>query len=179
MHSAETVAEVLKLAESGLGARRIAAQTGLPVRTITDWLAGRTPRGWRSERRPRCELCGAASHRISDAAAYAYLLGAYLGDGHVSTHPRGVFKLRIFLDNAYPQIIDACQAAICALVPSKVNRRRCAGCLRTGLRRLEYSVDCGAQHHLRLAQGRRCPHGRVHWTEALAALRVSLHAAAD
>src|SRR4051812_6900067 len=122
MHPPEIVALVLDLRARGLGARRIAAETGLPVRTVTDWLAGRTPRGWQREQAPRCERCGAASHEISEAAAYAYLLGLYLGDGHVAAHPRGVFKLRIFLDDAYPEIIASCERAIRAVVPNKVNR---------------------------------------------------------
>jgi hypothetical protein len=128
MHSPETVAAVLELHERGLGARRIAAQTGLPIRTITDWLAGRTPRGWQRAQAPGCERCGATSHLISEAAAYAYLLGLYLGDGHVSRHPRGVFKIRIFLDLAYPEIIAACAEAIRALVPNKVSRAAHGGC---------------------------------------------------
>ncbi|HLY50692.1 MAG TPA: hypothetical protein VKR21_16000 [Solirubrobacteraceae bacterium] len=41
-----------------------------------------------------------------------YLLGLYLGDGSIASHPRGVFRLRITLDIAYPGIIDsACCAA--------------------------------------------------------------------
>jgi hypothetical protein len=128
MHTPDTVALVLDLRARGLGARRIAAETGLPVRTITDWLAGRTPRGWKREQAPRCERCGAASHKISEAAAYSYLLGVYLGDGHVSAHPRGVYKLRVFLDDAYPGIIEACERAIAAVVLNKVNRVPRKGC---------------------------------------------------
>ena len=128
MHGAKTVTEVLQLRKSGLGARRISAQTGLPVRTVTDWLAGRTPRRWTAERAGGCERCGAASHLIDDAAAYAYLLGLYLGDGHVSAHARGVYKLRIVLDDAYPGIITACEQAIAALVPNRVNGISRKGC---------------------------------------------------
>jgi len=36
---------------------------------------------------------------------YAYILGAYLGDGCISTHPRS-YALRIFTDNDYPEIIQ-------------------------------------------------------------------------
>src|SRR3954451_10382669 len=128
MHSPDTVALVLDLRARGLGARRIAAQTGLPVRTITDWLAGRTPGGSRGKTGVRCDRSGATSHEISESAAYAYLLGLYLGDGHVSTHPRGVYKLRIFLDDAYPEILASCEEAIRALVPNKVNRAARRGC---------------------------------------------------
>jgi len=127
MHSAETVAEVLQLAESGLGARRISARTGLPVRTITDWLAGRTPRGRSADTKPVCQVCGAASHLIEDPAAYAYLLGLYLGDGYLAVHPKGVFRLRISLDDSYPAIIDSCVIAIERLLPGnkvRVFRRK-------------------------------------------------------
>jgi hypothetical protein len=41
-----------------------------------------------------------------DEEAYAYLLGAYLGDGCISSHPRGVYRLRITCDQKYPDIID-------------------------------------------------------------------------
>jgi hypothetical protein len=37
-------------------------------------------------------------------AAYVYLLGMYLGDGCLSSHPRDVYKLRISLDARYPGI---------------------------------------------------------------------------
>jgi hypothetical protein len=49
--------------------------------------------------------------------AYAYMLGLYLGDGHISSHPRGVFRLRVFLDRAYPVIVDECVAAMSVLAP--------------------------------------------------------------
>jgi hypothetical protein len=45
-------------------------------------------------------------------AAYVYLLGLYLGDGVVSRHPRGVWRLRIYQDNKYPRLIEACGAAM-------------------------------------------------------------------
>jgi hypothetical protein len=35
------------------------------------------------------------------------LLGIYLGDGCISSHPRGVFRLRVYCDEKYPEIIDA------------------------------------------------------------------------
>lgn len=48
---------------------------------------------------------------------YAYLLGLYLGDGCISAHARGVFKLRIKLDVRYPGIISSCEAAMHAVMP--------------------------------------------------------------
>ena len=54
---------------------------------------------------------------------YVYLLGLYLGDGTISRHRRGVFRLRVFLDLRYPEIINACEAAMRVVAPlSKVHR---------------------------------------------------------
>jgi hypothetical protein len=93
-----------------LGARRIARELVIPLSTARDWAAGRLPR---SHHPDRCPTCG---HPIHDFASlpdtYAYLLGLYLGDGCISAHPRGVFRLRIVLDVAYPEIIDEAAAAI-------------------------------------------------------------------
>lgn len=50
--------------------------------------------------------------------AYAYLLGLYLGDGLVSVHPRGVYRLRIFLDRAYPVIVAECSTAMGLVMPA-------------------------------------------------------------
>src|SRR4051812_27189325 len=35
-----------------------------------------------------------------------HLVGLYLGDGCISAHPRGVFRLRVVLDAAYPSTVD-------------------------------------------------------------------------
>jgi hypothetical protein len=45
---------------------------------------------------------------------YAYLLGMYLGDGCIATHPR-TYRLRIFLNRNQPAIIAECARAIDAL----------------------------------------------------------------
>jgi hypothetical protein len=49
-------------------------------------------------------------------AAYAYLLGLYLGDGHVVSTD-GSYRLTIKLDAAYPGIVDAAAAAVAAVMP--------------------------------------------------------------
>ena len=41
-----------------------------------------------------------------DEEAYAYLLGAYLGDGWIWNAPKDVYQLRISCDLRYPDIID-------------------------------------------------------------------------
>jgi hypothetical protein len=118
MHRRETIAEVLELAANGLGARRISQRTGVSTRTVTDWLRGRVPRSF-ADPGAGCRACGQpAAHVFTDLPPlYVYLLGLYLGDGCISSHPRGVFKLRVTLDARYPQIVADCVAAIRAVLP--------------------------------------------------------------
>src|SRR5437868_13491005 len=115
MHDAAAISAVLELRASGLGARRIAARTGIPISTVQEWIRGGTPRAGCG---PRCGTCGAEPHTFADLPReYVYLLGVYLGDGYVAPHPRGVQKLRVFLDAKYDQIIDECTSAIRAVRP--------------------------------------------------------------
>jgi len=105
-YSFREVAAALQLAEGGLEAKEISRRIAVPRRTISDWLNGRIPRG-RLGPDDLCAVCGHAPHEPDDLpAAYAYLLGVYLGDGCISPHPRGVFKLRVCLDARYPGIVS-------------------------------------------------------------------------
>jgi hypothetical protein len=49
--------------------------------------------------------------------AYSYLLGFYLGDGSISSHPRNVYRLRIVTDARYPTVIAECVSAMRAMMP--------------------------------------------------------------
>ena len=55
--------------------------------------------------------------RPADTHSYAYLLGAYLGDGYVANTGRS-FQLVITLDAIYPDIIEECRAAIVLTLPT-------------------------------------------------------------
>jgi hypothetical protein len=54
--------------------------------------------------------------RPADAYSYAYLLGMYLGDGHLANTGRS-FQLRIALDGAYTGIVAECAAAMVLSLP--------------------------------------------------------------
>jgi hypothetical protein len=73
-----------------------------------------------------CPTCGHDVHSYSELPReYAYLLGLYLGDGCISSHPRCVYKLRVVLDVKYPGIVDECAAAMRRVMPtSHVDRVR-------------------------------------------------------
>jgi hypothetical protein len=45
-------------------------------------------------------------------ASYVYLLGVYLGDGMLSRQANGVWRLRVFQDQRYKQLISWCDAAM-------------------------------------------------------------------
>jgi hypothetical protein len=107
------IAGVLALAADGQTASAIARRTGLSRSTIRGWLRGELPSSY------TCPTDGEDQLQVDELPrTYPYLLGIYLGDGCISTHPRGVYKLRVSLDAKYPGIIAECKRAIAELVPS-------------------------------------------------------------
>lgn len=111
MRSVADVETVLALIASGHSDLEVTRRTSIPRSTVRDWRAGRLPvREGAGGRVRACPICQPGSARLPEAA-YAYLLGLYLGDGYVSKHPR-TYCLRIFLDAAYPGIVRACRGAL-------------------------------------------------------------------
>ncbi|MEV6697572.1 transcriptional regulator [Streptomyces sp. NPDC051453] len=93
-------------------------------------------RSWQVDVEPRnrsglpCPRCGDTPGLTGDQAAYSYLLGLYLGDGCINEHRRGVHFLRIVMDNAWPGLIDACEAAMRSVRPdNSVCRVKKQGCI--------------------------------------------------
>ncbi len=95
----------------------------IPLPTVRDWHAGKLPRHSRpasaDDPRPAiCPACGQPEHDFEELGpAFVHLLGLYLGDGSISSHPRGVHRLRVFLDRKYPRIVYECAQSIKAVVP--------------------------------------------------------------
>jgi hypothetical protein len=100
MRSRAEVDAVRELAAQGLNHCAIARATGVPRSTLRGWLAGDLPRRDRSpphEGEPW-------EDPLFPRAAYAYLLGVYLGDGFIAQFPRAAC-LRVYCDARYPGII--------------------------------------------------------------------------
>jgi hypothetical protein len=123
VHEQAVIETALRLIELGGSSREIAAEVGVPDRTIRMWRAGHLPRGERSRSKP-------PALESLPSAWYAYLLGLYLGDGWIVASRNRSFVLRISLDERYPMIIDAAGEAMAAVHPeSAVNRSRRTGCI--------------------------------------------------
>jgi hypothetical protein len=109
---------VQQLIRAGLNDCAISRATKIPRGTVRDWRhqGDRNARDSQGNERVsgrwaggECPICGI---RSLDRPWYAYLLGLYLGDGFIAKHHRGVFRLRISLDDRYPAIIEECATAM-------------------------------------------------------------------
>ena len=100
----ETVESALRASDAGMRDADNAALHGVTIKTIRRWRReyqrrGK-PRGGRNSS-TRCPRCDEAP---LDEQTYAELFGWYLGDGHISVHPRGYFGLHIFNDTKYSEL---------------------------------------------------------------------------
>lgn len=97
---------VKALAELGLSDYAIAALTG---RTSGNRAALAPPK--------KCpdvvtRSAGARSWSVTDGFRYCYLLGCYLGDGHLIHRPPNSWILRVSCDRRYPSIKEEILAAM-------------------------------------------------------------------
>jgi hypothetical protein len=115
MHPRATVESALRLSGEGLIDREVARMTGVSIGAVQKWRTGlrRTPE--KELRHANCPRCHGAA---IDERAYAYLLGLYLGDGHITRHRRGVFALSIACADAWPGLITAAEQAVHDVMPS-------------------------------------------------------------
>ena len=117
------------LSALGLSDLEVSRRTGIPRETVRYWRqGGRANRGLGAPPKP-CPICDSDPETLL-TDSYVYVLGLYLGDGYVSRHPR-TYCLRIFLDAAYPLIVEACRAAVLAVRPQNkvwVGRQKTCRC---------------------------------------------------
>lgn len=99
---------MLRLVGSGLSDYEIARRTGVPRSTV--W-------HWRSHpiRRSRLRLAD-PRWRPRRAATYCYVLGFYLGDGHITRKGRSA-RLCLTLDALHARIADEAESALAELFP--------------------------------------------------------------
>ncbi|MFH8569752.1 transcriptional regulator [Streptomyces sp. NPDC017993] len=114
MYDHETRQRALALVAQGRSLNSVSKQTGVSRYAIRSWKDRIEPLSHATH----CVRCERVPRPPEDAAAYAYLLGLYLGDGCLSKQPRrGGYALRVACADAWPGLIGACRAAIKAVRP--------------------------------------------------------------
>jgi transcriptional regulator with XRE-family HTH domain len=112
----------LELLASGRSVADVARSTGISRNALTRWRKN----GINPARPTLCFRCNLEAS--VDAPTYSYLLGLYLGDGSLTAYgSRGVMLLRIACADAWPGLIDACEAAS-AILGTKTRRIQQQGC---------------------------------------------------
>ncbi|MCX4667919.1 helix-turn-helix domain containing protein [Streptomyces sp. NBC_01381] len=136
MYDIGTRKRALTLVSQGRSLNSVSKETGISRAAIRSWQTRIEPLPW--NRAAPCPRCGDAPSKPQDPAAYSYLLGLYLGDGCISAGRRGVYFMRIVCADAWPGLIEACEAAIRAARPdNRVCRVKKQGCV---------AVTCSSKH---------------------------------
>jgi hypothetical protein len=121
--------EAVALLRDGSANADVARILGVPPGTVGYWKhIDRAARGECPGREtPPCPRCDG---RELDHRAYGYLLGLYLGDGHISRYSQHrAPNLMITCTQSWPGVMDECEAAMAAVFPAnRVCRVRRTGC---------------------------------------------------
>ncbi|WP_406836843.1 helix-turn-helix domain-containing protein [Streptomyces sp. AHU1] len=117
-HGTEVRQKVLTLLRDGAKNTDVARRFGVPPGTVSYWKhVDRVKRGEPVTVRPSL-LCPRCDDRDLDQASYSYLLGLYLGDGHISHYAKHkVPSLMITLDDTWPGIQDSAEHALRTVFP--------------------------------------------------------------
>ncbi|MCF3183633.1 helix-turn-helix domain-containing protein [Streptomyces polychromogenes] len=128
-HSLEVRQMALTLLRGGTRNAEVARQLKVPVGTISYWKhKDRAKRGeCPGAHDPECPRC---DHSPLDEQAYSYLLGLYLGDGHISQYSgHRVPNLMITCGDTWPGLMDDAEQAMRRVFPfNQVCRVRKVGC---------------------------------------------------
>ncbi|MFI6488029.1 helix-turn-helix domain-containing protein [Streptomyces sp. NPDC050564] len=128
-HGTEVRQKALTLLRGGTGNADVARKLNVPLGTVGYWKhIDRAKRGeCPGKHDPKCPRCDG---RDLDAPSYSYLLGLYLGDGHISRYSEHrVPNLMITCTESWSGLMDGCERAMRAVFPDNaVCRVRRTGC---------------------------------------------------
>jgi hypothetical protein len=119
-----------QLMAQGVAFGHVCRALALPRGTVAHWFYGERARH-RLENPPeptRCFRCNADPTVQKDFVGYAYLLGLYLGDGHLVTRAK-VPVLRVYCADAWPGLIESCEAAMLTVLAKTTQRVQQTGCV--------------------------------------------------
>lgn len=125
-HSPSIRAHAVELMRQGIPNRVVAERLGVPRGTVGWWRSeDRRARGEAYEERTDCPQC---TGRPFDHAAYAYLLGLYLGDGHIVSKPKQ-HHLSVYCDAKRTGLVAAAEKTMRKVMPlAAVSSRYRSGC---------------------------------------------------
>ncbi|MFD4869198.1 helix-turn-helix domain-containing protein [Streptomyces sp. NPDC058412] len=128
-HNLETRQTALSLLRGGTRNAEVARRLDVPLGTVGYWKhLDRAKRGeCPGAHKPDCPRCDAGP---LDTQAYAYLLGLYLGDGHISHYSaHRMPNLMITCDDKWPGLMNSAEQAMGRVFPqNRVCRVRKVGC---------------------------------------------------
>jgi hypothetical protein len=127
--------EVRSLIAAGANNCEIARHTGVPLTTVRNWRV-------QPPVMDPCCLCPLCGNAVIPPEPYGYLLGLYLGDGHIVEVPRQVFRLSIYLDAIYPGIVEEASQAMAFVRPE--------GAIGSRRRGLIHSDGCRSMNRVRV-----------------------------
>lgn len=121
------------LSEQGLFDRKVALIVGVPLRTVRNWRKGRRRAPGSGPARIPCPRCAEDVTLPEPGADYAYLLGLYLGDGHIvlaGDRSKAVWRLSVWCADDWPGLVRECARAMQAIRPdNRVSLRQRQGCI--------------------------------------------------
>lgn len=129
MHSLEVRTRARGLYAAGWPKKRIAEHLDVSRSTVRVWCTTTIPSDDPAHRIGRCPRCQDPPALPEPQDRYAYLLGQYLGDGHLATSVK-VPMLRVSCAATYPAIMDEVDEAMRAVLARKVSRAHAPGCVQ-------------------------------------------------
>jgi hypothetical protein len=126
MHPQSVVDEARRQYATGLTAAEVARRLGLPWKTVAHWCRGdrRIPDAVRVSN----SACPRCTDAPLDEERYAYLLGQYLGDGHI-VHAQRTHNISIYCSDAWQGVREEVRSALIAVLPtSNVSLVQRVGC---------------------------------------------------
>lgn len=129
VHSLDIRNEARRLFAEGWTKKGIADRLGVSRASVREWVSGTLLTDDPAIRAGRCPRCADPARPPDDQPTYAYLLGQYLGDGHLATTVR-VPMLRIACAASYPDIMDEVERAMVVVLARSVHRVRAPGCFQ-------------------------------------------------
>ena len=133
MYGLETRRLAITMCRSGMPHQEIARLLTVPLETIRRWKfedRATNPGAYPCARQWREVLCPLCHGADLDLVAYSYLLGLYLGDGHINPKYKR-HNISIYCDDKYPGLQAAAERTLQETLPQAATHRiQRPGCLQ-------------------------------------------------